>query len=152
MYTPKYYQINDFLPEDLHTKYSDIEKIQLIDERIVRLSDAAFNVIQDHFGATGVKVDLGLIVPNEDAVWFNQHHFGRAVHLKVDVFEGLADEEERIKKYNELRTILIDFEDFKYATFESISDEYPKGLPYLHFDVRNNLTDSRIALEQNPTK
>lgn len=159
MYTPTCFLIDDFLPIEIHNIYSDIEKIFLIDERVLRLSDIAYNCIQENFGATLIAINSpnylgksynqeGLVIPNEKTIKLNQHHFGRAVHIKVKIFDVLGINE-RIEKYNSLRNILINENEFKYATIENVSYEYPNGLPYIHIDVRNNLTNSRFAREES---
>lgn len=148
MYTPVNFLIDHYLPKELHTIYSDIEKIQLMDERILRLSDIAYTFIEDNFGPTEITIQEGLVIPNGSETILDQHCFGRAVHIKIKVFD-ILELDKRIEKYNELREMLLKEEEFKYATIESISYKYPQGLPYLHIDVRNNLTNSRLAREQN---
>jgi hypothetical protein len=147
MYVPFHFTVDHFIPAELINLLGDVDKLQLIDERLLRLCDRVAFWIGEKYDPTSITISKGFVVyPGIGKI--TQHNLGRAAHISVAAFDAL-DMPSRLEKYSELRSILLCDPEFKWAVFEIASIANPGGVPYIHVDVRNNNMLTNMAIEDD---
>lgn len=139
-YRCRFFVIKELVNPKLLEQIGEENAWKIFDDRLLKCADE----IRKKYGACTVNasglVDCGLRDPQSTTgAKYSMHKIGRAldIHIRSIELKYSGNKIEKAKAYNRVREELMLDTRFDCLSFEYTSKEYPKGIPWLHFDTGN---------------